>query len=51
MYRFLKGDCWYNIVEGGKCMGRSYLLRNGLVGGIIFLFVGRIINKKLLQIQ
>jgi hypothetical protein len=39
MYRFLKGDGWYNIVDGGKGMGQSYLLRNRLAGEIIFLFV------------
>jgi hypothetical protein len=39
MYRFLKGNGWYNIVDEEKGMGRSYLLRNRLAGEIIFLFV------------
>jgi hypothetical protein len=30
----------------GKGMGRSHILRIGLTGGIVLLFVGRIINKK-----
>jgi hypothetical protein len=50
MYRFLKGDGCYNIIEWGEGMGRSHIVRKGLAVGIILLFVGRIINKKLLSI-
>jgi hypothetical protein len=48
MHWFLKGDGCYNILGWGKGIGRRHILRKGLAVGIILLFVGRILNKKLL---
>jgi hypothetical protein len=48
MYRFLKGDGCYKVLEWMKDMGRRHIMKKGLAVGIILLCVGRMINKKLL---